>query len=241
MTLIDPSGLIWGYQDFDKDGHHYRKFVWFEGNKVGKNFHVFTPERGGTVINLIDGTAARLWRNTNRVDILPRVPGIAINGQDRVNAAAGMFDGTVPGGKKFREWALEGPGGVDTKSSEYQNASAIGNGTVQGALLFMGGPEAKASEEAIGLTKQLASESQVAELLAGQGKAIIGAGTDKVLVEGSRLAAEYGGQASDWAKVTSSAFQAADKAIIETHAYKNLIIGKLEELKSVSSSFPGRP
>ena len=96
------------------------------------------------------------------------------------------------------------------------------------------------SEEAIGLGKQLASESQLADVMAGEGTAIIGAGTGRALNDAQRLATEYGGSASDWAKVSSSTYKAKDGSIIEVHACQNIRTGKVVEAKSVSSSFPRR-
>lgn len=66
-----------------------------------------------------------------------------------------------------------------------------------GTLLLTGVGPAKLSDEAIGLTKKLASEGQVAELLAGGGKAIAGAGSKVALRDAPRLAAEYGGSVGD--------------------------------------------
>lgn len=43
--------------------------------------------------------------------------------------------------------------------------------------------EVEIAEEAIGLGKQLGSESQLAEIMVGEGEAIIGAGTKKVLID----------------------------------------------------------
>jgi hypothetical protein len=90
------------------------------------------------------------------------------------------------------------------------------------------------------LAKQLASESQTAELLTGGGRAIAGPGLRRAVDDLPRLMNEYGGAESDWFKMSSDAFKAPDKSIIETHAYKNMTTGQVVELKSVSSNFPGR-
>jgi RHS repeat-associated protein len=78
------------------------------------------------------------------------------------------------------------------------------------------------------LGKKLASEEGVAELMAGGGKSIAGAGTGKELRDAGRLASEYGGNPSDWAKVTSTA-----KDHMQTHAYRNLETGQTVEFKSI--------
>ena len=81
-------------------------------------------------------------------------------------------------------------------------------------------------------TKMLASDAQVAELLSSGGRAIAGAGTDTLLRDAPRLAATYGGEASDWAKVSSSVYKAADGLIVETHAYLNTVTKQIVEFKS---------
>ncbi len=60
----------------------------------------------------------------------------------------------------------------------------------------------------------------------------MGSRTNKALFEADRLAAEYGGEAADWSKITSHSFEAADKSVIQTHAYKNISTGEVLELKS---------
>ena len=78
------------------------------------------------------------------------------------------------------------------------------------------------------LSKQLGSEEGVAELLSGGGKAIAGAGTNVPLRDVERLVSQYGGKASDWAKVTSTA-----PGHLQTHAYRNVVTGEVIEFKSI--------
>lgn len=68
----------------------------------------------------------------------------------------------------------------------------------------------------------------MAELLAGGGKAIAGAGTKVPIRDVGRLVSQYGGRAEDWAKVTSTA-----SGHLQTHAYRNIVTGEVVELKSV--------
>jgi RHS repeat-associated protein len=75
--------------------------------------------------------------------------------------------------------------------------------------------------DAVQLTKQLASEGQVAELAHGGGIATHGAGTGNQLRQAERLAGQYGGKAEDYQKVSSSYYKAADGSHVETHAYRN--------------------
>lgn len=86
------------------------------------------------------------------------------------------------------------------------------------------GPEG----ELISLNKSYASLEQMGET----GTPIAGAGTDKALRDAQRLAAQYGGEASDWAKVRSSAYEAADGTQFRTHWYKNMKTGQVVEFKT---------
>lgn len=92
--------------------------------------------------------------------------------------------------------------------------------------------------EYILLTKRLAYDQFEAELLAGGGDAIAGAGANKALRDVPRLVAEHGGNASDWAKMTSKSFEAADGSVIAAHAYKNVASGKVVEVKGIIDKYP---
>jgi RHS repeat-associated protein len=86
---------------------------------------------------------------------------------------------------------------------------------------------------AVGLEKQLASESQLAEVASNQGIPMAGAGMRRQIDDLARLLQEYGGKASDWVKVTSSAYRTRAGEILETHAYENLATGEVVEPKSI--------
>ncbi|WP_157730977.1 DUF637 domain-containing protein [Variovorax sp. HW608] len=85
----------------------------------------------------------------------------------------------------------------------------------------------------LNLNKSLASQQQLSELLSGNGINIAGNGTSVPLRDASRLVAEYGGQASDWSKVSSASYTAADGLKFEIHAYRNAITGQVVEPKSI--------
>ena len=97
--------------------------------------------------------------------------------------------------------------------------------TLAGTLVFKGGALTS-------LNKQLASETQMADVAAGEGKVIAGAGSSEVLRDAPRLAAQHGGNASDWAKVTSWTFKAADGTHIEVHAYQHIPTGRVVEFRT---------
>ena len=91
---------------------------------------------------------------------------------------------------------------------------------------------ASSAANGLRLGKQLASEAGSAQLLAGGGKAMAGAGTGSPIRDVGRLVSEYGGKAGDWAKVTSGAQKFSDLTTIEVHGYRNVVTGETIELKS---------
>jgi RHS repeat-associated protein len=84
----------------------------------------------------------------------------------------------------------------------------------------------------LALQKQLASEAQMAEVVAGGSRIIAGAGARKSIDDINRLVTQYGGKSNDWSKISSSTFTAADGARFEIHAYKNSATGAVVELKT---------
>lgn len=92
--------------------------------------------------------------------------------------------------------------------------------------------EASSAMSRLNLSKQLASQQGVGQIMAGKGQAIAGAGTKTALRDAGRLAEQYGGKAGDWAKVSSTNFRAADGTPISTHAYQNTATGQIVEMKT---------
>lgn len=81
------------------------------------------------------------------------------------------------------------------------------------------------------LNKQLASEAQ----MAAPGKPIIGAGTKTPLRAAEDLASRYGGDAGDWAKMSSGNYNSGGGGIydlFETHWYENIKTGQQVEFKT---------
>ncbi len=108
-------------------------------------------------------------------------------------------------------------------------------------MLLPGGEAEKAGEvleaassakAGLNLTKSLASEQQMSEILSGAGQIIAGPGARTALRDAPRLSVEYGGAAGDWVKVASKNFKAADGTSFEIHAYKNMTTGKIVEFKT---------
>ena len=90
------------------------------------------------------------------------------------------------------------------------------------------GNDASSAVSGRNLGRQLASEQQVGEA----GLPIAGRGTNTVLRDSPRLAAKYGGQPGEWAKMSSSSYTGADGRVFETHWYENGVTGQRVEFKT---------
>ena len=83
----------------------------------------------------------------------------------------------------------------------------------------------------------IGEQEQAGEALSGKGTPLIGAGTNKPLLAGDRLAQEYGGDPEDWAKMGSGnsaahGVQTPAGGNFETHWYQNVKTGQVAELKT---------
>ena len=131
--------------------------------------------------------------------------------------------------------------------NEFRNNPSIGNAigvAVDAAAVIIPGipggvgairsatSTASSAVQAVKLEKALASEAQTAKILAGKGEAIAGAGTKTEFRDAGRVAAEHGGQAKDWSKVSGGNHVAKDGTKIETHAVENKATGQIQELKT---------
>nr|WP_244221164.1 DUF637 domain-containing protein [Paraburkholderia aromaticivorans] len=108
---------------------------------------------------------------------------------------------------------------------------ALGGGKATNSAA--GADSAANATNGLNLNKSLASQQQLSDLMSGKGVATSGNGTDVVLRDAPRLVCEYGGQLSDWSKVSSSSYTAADGTQFEIHAYRNAVTGQVVEPKSI--------
>ena len=83
------------------------------------------------------------------------------------------------------------------------------------------------------LNKQLGSQQQLGE----RGVPIAGAGSKTPLRGSNRLANEYGSNASDWAKRSSTRHKAPDGRSFETHWYENSVTGQRVEPKTIVQEY----
>jgi hypothetical protein len=116
-------------------------------------------------------------------------------------------------------------GGLNPCSGQYLGG--------QLAAIIPGLFDGEGEAELLALNQSLAKEAQIAELAAGEGIPIAGAGTDTALRQAGRLAEDYGGEAEDWQKVASSSYTGADGTVMETHAYQNASTGWVVEPKTI--------
>lgn len=89
------------------------------------------------------------------------------------------------------------------------------------------------------LARQLTSEEQLSQAIAGRGEAIMGAGTNKPLWQSTtnQLSKDYGGSPADWAKMRSGSSAThgtttPSGANFETHWYQNTQSGQAVEFKT---------
>lgn len=88
----------------------------------------------------------------------------------------------------------------------------------------------------------------VGEALSGIGQRVIASGTG--IHEVQRLVSQYGGQASDWVKLSTRGLSPSSMQIyaqtigrgapVQIHYYKNVATGQVVELKSVMTAIPGK-
>jgi hypothetical protein len=95
------------------------------------------------------------------------------------------------------------------------------------------GEKTKSIGNSTSLNKSLASQQQLSELAVRNNQIIAGYGSNVVLRDAPRLVNEYGGNLSDWSKIKSSNYTAADGRQFEIHAYRNVITGQVVEPKSI--------
>ena len=101
-------------------------------------------------------------------------------------------------------------------------------GTRTGAATRGAGPAHNASN-GVKLNKNLASQQQIGEA----GRRIAGPGTNKPFRNANRIAQQNGGNASDWAKMTSTSHRAPDGIQFQTRWAQNIQNGTQVEFKTI--------
>jgi RHS repeat-associated protein len=140
--------------------------------------------------------------------------------QERREYLSIRFSGQVQGLATAATFAL--PGGVIVRGGALV-ARAVGMTRVAQA--------ASAVSRAVVIERYSVAKAGLATLERGGGKAIIGSGTKAELRDAGRLAAKYGGEAKDYAKVTTGATRTSDGASVQVHAYRNVETGRVYEPK----------
>lgn len=108
-----------------------------------------------------------------------------------------------------------------------------GRGLIQGAYKAVTNSAARNPVNAVKLNKQLGSQQQLGE----KGVSVAGSGSKTPLRDSKRLANEYGGNASDWSKRSSSQHTASDGRKFETHWYENSATGQRVEPKTIIEDY----
>lgn len=111
-------------------------------------------------------------------------------------------------------------------------AATMGRGPKESFRMSGAKLEASSAASKLNLSKGLASQEGVGQILKGKGQPIAGAGTKTALRDAPRLAEQYGGKPGEWAKVTSQTYRAADGTPVATHAYQNTATGQIVEVKT---------
>jgi RHS repeat-associated protein len=237
LNIIDPNGLDWWYL---KDSANPSP-VWFDQDP-GTDYvrwtntydYVYYANAAGQYA-VLDPTGNRAFitntlERANELFDTYFAGSFGIGGQAEGEFLAGLGSGASPVGIFIDH--LNGAAGLDTTSRDYMTGQVLGAGLGGGLSLFGSVVSKGAGAGITQLNKQLASESQTAQLMAGEGKVKAGAGSSEVLRDAPRLAAQHGGIASEWAKVRSWSYTAADGTKYRVHAYQNIPTGKVVEFKT---------
>ena len=107
---------------------------------------------------------------------------------------------------------------IATKGSVSATESAIAKSV---SIAGETGSVASSATNSINLGKQLASEAQLSE----PGVTLAGSATATPLRKAADLANEFGGEASDWVKKSSSSYKSPDGTKFETHWEENISTG----------------
>lgn len=120
--------------------------------------------------------------------------------------------------------------GLPVEAGAVGIAGALGGMSKEAAICRVGSDNAA---NGLKLNKFLASQAQMSEA----GTTMAGAGSRAPFRDAARVASEYGGNAAEWVKKTSSSHTAQDAVTFETHWVENINTGQRVEFKT---KFPGR-
>ena len=120
-------------------------------------------------------------------------------------------------------WSV-GPASATSRHDFYVS---VGAGSQTAVLVHNCGDEPQSAQSGVMLGRQMASEAQMSE----GGTSIAGAGSSAPLRAAGQLAEDYGGDAADWSKMTSSSYEGSDGFQFETHWYQNDQLGIRTEFK----------
>jgi RHS repeat-associated protein len=106
--------------------------------------------------------------------------------------------------------------------------AGVAGGLTRGASALENTAGASSAANAVRLEKQLASQAQMGEV----GGIMAGPGGRVAFRDAQRIAQQYGGNAADWVKKSSSSFLSRDGTRFETHWVENIRTGQRVEFKT---------
>jgi RHS repeat-associated protein len=237
LNIIDPNGLDWWYLKNSENASP----VWFDLDP-GTDYERWTNtydyvyyDNAAKKYAVLDPTGNRAFitntlERANELFDTHFAGSLGVGGQAEGEFLGGLGSGASPFGILLDQ--VNASAGMDTTSRDYLTGQVLGAGLGGGVSLFGSVVSKGTSVGLTQLSKQIQSDAQLTQVAAGQGEVFIGAGTNRALRDGPRLAAEHGGMASDWAKVRSFSYKAADGKAYEIHAYQHIPTGKVVEFKT---------
>jgi hypothetical protein len=226
LKYTDTTGLDWYVERIDKNNI---RPVWYDenpGNLDRWQGDVYRSDDTG------EWVALNPWENQASAHDSAEAALGAIEGyrqQALVDFTAGYTDSL-----SLSAWGARSAAGVNVNenSSQYKFGAKAGfvistagapMGGVLGATSLIG-----SVANGLRLKKSLASAQQVGEV----GTAMAGTGARVPFRDAARIASEHGGSPSEWVKMSSSSYQAADGMRFETHWVENIRTGQRVEFKT---------
>lgn len=133
--------------------------------------------------------------------------------------------------RKIGESTAEGAAGGLSLGLPGGLAVRIGVGVARAVGMTRAAQAISAASRAVVVERYNVAKAGLGVLERGGGKSIAGAGAKAELRQAERLAGKYGGEAKDYAKVTTGATRTSDGASVQVHAYRNVETGRIYEPK----------
>ena len=160
--------------------------------------------------------------------------GAAVGGIDGAATGANAGVNEVQSNQFFKEALDEALRAMDA----FPGGGAVKFGSKRLLALLYRSADGQINHAGIALAKSLASEEGMVKAILRDSKVIAGPGTKRAVDDAPRLVHQYGGEVSDWAKVTTPAHILSDGTALSIHAYQNVKTGLVVEVKSILDGIP---